>query len=197
MFFHENLDCNMAGNFHCCRWRIMQLASLRLVSQGTRSMVSCLVIKKPVDLPLATCPPPHSTEYHPSKCESQGRTTGPTIPPLPGSPPAKLLSRLPDCVWHKERGGWCGTPRAQTPPSRPHVLLVVIASKAVVISSFLSGIPANGSQHKFPLSERNTTEIFQLCFVSTETALSFSQVFLKGETNLSLFPYLPTSTLAL
>lgn len=43
-----------------------------------------------------------------------------------------------------------GSSREQTPPARLHALLVVIAPKAVIISSFLSGSSANGPWPKYP-----------------------------------------------
>lgn len=100
--------------------------------------------KKPGGVPLAACPPPCSPQQRPSKCMGQGRTTSHVSPPFPGVP-VKQLSRVSGCIQPKERGGshLFGSPREQTPPARPHTLLVGIASKAVIISSVLPGSSAD------------------------------------------------------
>lgn len=69
-----------------------------------------------------------------------------------------LLSRLSGCIQPKERGGCqaSGSPREQTPPLRPCALLVVVAPKAVLISSFwifCSVRDANHPWHKFFLQK--------------------------------------------
>lgn len=129
----------------------MQFASLRMVAQGTQYTVSRLVIKKPGDLPLAACPPLRSPQQQPSKCADQGRTAGHTRDPSQVSS-CQAVEQAPGCLQPKERGGWhvVGSSSEQTAPARLRALLVVIAPKAVIISSFLSGSSANGPWPKSP-----------------------------------------------